>query len=143
MAAEAQTNHSRRILLVDDDDILRDASGRVLERAGFHVLTAQDGKKALRILEEGSVDLVITDLVMPELDGLELIRELRRGAGPPILAISGESGWRFLQMAMVFGAQGTLLKPYSIEQLMEAGAAGVKGRRGRGGKPSSARSCGR
>src|SRR5689334_20536114 len=93
----------------------------ILTRAGFAVTPALNGKEALTVLAAQSFDLVITDLVMPEQDGLELITAIRRrGTTPPVLAVSGEFGGRFLKVARLLGANGTLLKPFSGEELVDA-----------------------
>src|SRR5262249_49301998 len=75
-AAEAK----RRVLLVDDSVSVRKFVGGMLERAGFHVVTARDGAEALQLVSEQSVNVVVTDLEMPRLNGYELIRDLSRYA---------------------------------------------------------------
>ena len=114
-------SEGHRILVVDDEPAVIGFLTHVLSSAGYEVLAAQDGNGALLVLKHQSVDLLVTDLVMPELDGLELIRRLRqRGQTLPIIAISGAFEGQFLASARVFGARATLLKPFSIAQLLEA-----------------------
>lgn len=77
------------ILVVEDDAFVRDIFQRSLERAGFEVLTAAHGKEALASFRKGGIGLVVTDILMPELDGFRLTRTLRREAPSlPVIAIS-------------------------------------------------------
>lgn len=111
-----------RILLIDDDDAVRTAMRMVLERAGHAVTVAPDGVHGLRLYREEPFDLVITDLYMPEKEGIETIQELRaERADVPILAVSGgllgdKEGP--LTDAALFGANATLAKPFSNDELV-------------------------
>ena len=113
-----------RILLVDDDDALRSVLRRALERAGYMVFEAADGRAALRVIAEGPVALVITDLVMPDMEGLELIRSLRRSHPVlPVIVISGGTGpgmEDYLPVAKLLGAAHILTKPFELPQLIDA-----------------------
>jgi CheY-like chemotaxis protein len=112
-----------RILLVDDDPGVRANLARLLEHDGHEIVTAADGAEALGILENEAIDLVISDLVMPNMDGLELLRRLRRmPAPPPAIAISG--GGRgfvtdYLDIATLFGARAALHKPIVLSELRQ------------------------
>jgi len=110
---------SHRILIVDGDpDVTRDVS-RALRQAGLEVLYAENGKRAMAILAEQSIDLVITDLVMPEMDGLEIICALRKSRPSlPIVVISGPFGGQFLKMAVTLGARAAFAKPLSMARLV-------------------------
>ena len=109
------------ILVVDDDPAIRSFLGRVLSGAGYRVLGAKDGKEAVQHVNISEVDLMITDLIMPEQEGLETIQILhRRRPGLKIIAISGKFGGQFLRVAELFGAQATLTKPVLPDQLLEA-----------------------
>jgi CheY-like chemotaxis protein len=105
------------ILLVEDEDGMAAALRRALERAGHSVLAAGDGRAALEIMAGSKVDLVIADIVMPNVDGLELIKEIRRTDQViKILAMSGQAGWMhggYLRAAAAFGADHALKKPFS------------------------------
>ena len=113
-----------RILVIDDDAMLRSAVRRILERAGYDVLEAGDGAAGLQLHREQGPDVVIVDIFMPELDGLEFIRDLRGVApGARIIAISGggRSGKTdLLKDAAVFGAERILLKPFEMTELLAA-----------------------
>lgn len=112
------------ILLVDDDDEFRAILREVLMQAGYQVEEASDGVQAMKRYGSDPADLVITDLVMPEKEGLELIRELRRlYPDAKIIAISGggEHGSQdYLKMAAAFGAQRVLSKPFARDEILEA-----------------------
>lgn len=113
-----------QILVIDDDDLVLDMLYESLTREGYDVLTASNGEEGLRLYREEPVDLIITDLFMPEKEGLETIIELRQDfPGVKIIAISG--GGRigtkdYLNMAKIFGVQRTFAKPVAREQLLEA-----------------------
>jgi DNA-binding response OmpR family regulator len=108
-----------RILVADDEAAVRGFLRFVLEGAGYHVIEAADGKQALRQARAGRVDLVITDLVMPELEGIETIQALRREVpGVGIIAVSGAFEGQFLPVAEMMGADAVLTKPVSPESLL-------------------------
>ncbi len=112
-----------RILLVDDDPLLRKVLKSVLELHNHHVIALDEGRKALQVFSPEEIDLVITDLVMPEIDGLEFIIRLRKNyASVPILALSGGGRSRnmeVLDQAGAFGASAMLQKPFLPEKLLE------------------------
>jgi CheY-like chemotaxis protein len=113
-----------RILLVDDDDMSRGAIHKMLERAGYAVESTSDGDEVIRMYGQQAADLVITDLIMPDKDGLEIIQDLRRlNPQVRILAISG--GGRvdaneYLAVARKFGAVEVLSKPFTKDDLRKA-----------------------
>ena len=111
-----------RILIVEDDCNLRDLFVRMLERAGFATYAAANGREALRLLLKQDVDLVITDMVMPEMDGAELIRTLRSGNSPlPVIAFSGADDFsEYNSIAVHLGAHVALSKPVSNAELVRA-----------------------
>jgi DNA-binding response OmpR family regulator len=113
-----------RILLVDDDTGIRKLVRRVLVRAGYEVAESTDGLNGLRQMRAGHFDLLITDLVMPDMDGLELIRETRASRPEvPILAMSGGGKVPapvYLRLAEVLGAGKVLAKPFEIPALLQA-----------------------
>ena len=119
------------ILIIDDDDALRATMRKILERAGHEVRDAGDGDRGLRIFREDGADLVITDIIMPEKEGIETIQELREeDPDLPILAVSG--GGRAdpaepLTDARLLGADETLAKPFTVEELQETVARMLQG----------------
>jgi DNA-binding response OmpR family regulator len=109
----------KHILLVEDDETVRLMMKRVLSARGFGIDEAPDGRQALARIREMPFDLVITDLVMPELEGLEVIRALRRESPSiAILAVSGAYGGAFLHAAELLGARAILAKPFNPEILV-------------------------
>src|SRR6185312_14761123 len=107
------------ILVVEDEEKMRDLLRRMLERASFTVMTAPHGREALKLFRERPVDLAITDLMMPEMDGFELIRELTaQWPSIRIIAISGAD--LRLDMARQLGAKAVLKKPVTGAALVTA-----------------------
>jgi len=118
------------ILLVDDDPLLRKVLQATLEAQGYQIVAVDDGKAALNVFSPQKFDIVITDLVMPEMDGLEFILRLRKDyAAVPILALSGGGRSRnmeVLEHAGAFGATAVLPKPFLPEQLVQLVATLLK-----------------
>ena len=111
-----------RILVIDDSVSTLELAESILVQAGHEVITADSGKRGEAALASQPFDLVITDVYMPERDGLELLRSIRRGhRGPRVIAISGVCGSRdMLPVAKALGAARTLRKPFSAAELLEA-----------------------
>ena len=108
------------ILVVDDDAAIRSLFHEILARAGYRVMEAADGAQALAAMSQGGVDLVITDLVMPEKEGIETIVEIRKSYPQvKIAAVSGAFGGRYLEAASLLGADAALAKPVSEETLVD------------------------
>jgi DNA-binding NtrC family response regulator len=112
-----------RILVVDDDDLLAGLVEQSLLEAGHEVIWAKNGREAMKLYDPASIDLVLTDLIMPDTEGLELIAALRkRNDEVSIIAMSGggrsgPSG--YLPIATHMGAKAVLKKPFSIELLQQ------------------------
>ena len=116
-----------RILIVDDDESDRIVLSTILERAGHETFIAEDGEAALREYRGTGIEVVITDLQMPNVHGLELITLLRDFTPrPAIIAISG-TGSDQLDMAQVVGAEATLSKPVTPTELLNAVTKAVAG----------------
>ena len=119
-----QTSEQQSILVIDDDETIREILRAILEREGYRVLEAPDGGEGLKQFTETPTDLVITDLIMPGKEGIETIRDLRRKfPGVKIIAVSG--GGRigpdsYLKMAKGVGALRTLSKPFDVTVLLKA-----------------------
>jgi DNA-binding NtrC family response regulator len=110
------------IVLVDDDESLRTAMATILTRAGFNIHSTADGEEALRFIQKNAVSLVITDLIMPQIEGIELIVRLRK-ARPDLKVIAVSGGGRlrpetFLDAAKSLGAWKTMTKPFSTPELI-------------------------
>lgn len=119
-----------RIVLVDDHEEVRRALCRALERMGHEVATAADGKKALAALGAAPHDLVVTDLNMPDMDGIELILAIKdRWPGVPVIAVSGGGMMPkevLLKNAEILGAVTTLAKPVDLGDLRAAVEAALE-----------------
>jgi len=127
---------SIRLLVIDDDNLVRAALTDMLETAGFEVVTASNGRLGLELLDTTPVDAIITDILMPEQEGLETIREARqRFPEIRILAISGGGETQLLRFAESFGADQTLPKPFTGSQLVAAVRSLLAGRGGKEGLP--------
>jgi CheY-like chemotaxis protein len=115
-----------RILLIEDDPTVRAVLRMSLTGVGHTVIEARDGKEGLDLFKRVGADLVITDIIMPEKEGLEVLRELKKKQVPPVkvIAISGggvsQSAGDALRMAKLLGAAKTLAKPFSNEVLIAA-----------------------
>lgn len=114
-----------KILIVEDDEQLREMLKQALEREDYEVVDSNNGEEAIRLLKQSSVDLLITDIIMPQKDGTRLIMEIRRDFPDlQIIAISG--GARHidpqnpLHIAKKLGAQFTFTKPFKISEFLEA-----------------------
>lgn len=116
------------ILCIDDEEPVRRLFQVALEGAGYRVLTAENGRHGLRLLEDQEVDLIFVDIFMPEMDGVEVIPLLRKTRpASKIMAITGGSGRRnYLDMAKHLGAHDTLMKPFSLQELLDAVATQLK-----------------
>ena len=124
------------ILVIDDDEAVRAGVRRLLERSGHATIEAAEGRKALRLCEAVEVDIVITDLNMPEMDGIEVIMALaERHPGLPVIAISGGGKVPkelLLHGAGLLGAVTTLGKPFELVKTQDAVDTALASRR-RGG----------
>ncbi|GIX49050.1 MAG: transcriptional regulator [Candidatus Tectimicrobiota bacterium] len=113
-----------RILVIDDEDQMRGMLRQALERAGYEVEEARNGREGLWRYRQAPVPLIITDILMPEKEGLEIIRALRREyPDVKIIAISGggrTGNLNFLDIAAKLGAHRTLQKPFGLRELLQA-----------------------
>ena len=114
-----------RILVIDDDEQIRSLLRAILEREGYEVETAADGVQGLKLFRKDSADLVITDILMPEKEGLETIRELcDEFPDVKIIAISGGGSLAhpevYLELCKKFGALRTFQKPVDRHELVTA-----------------------
>lgn len=113
-----------RLLIIDDDDTIRRMLAKTLTKAGYDVLAAADGDEGLKQFRKNEIDLVITDLIMPEKEGIEMIMELKTDfPDAKIIAMSGGAQIgpdEYLKLAVALGAQRTLKKPIVRDDLLGA-----------------------
>jgi len=124
-----------RILIVDDDEPIRKLLAKLLGRAGYTVDVAVNGRQAVKMMGKEPADLVITDIMMPDQDGIQTILELKREKpNVKIMAISGGGSvvpGSYLHQAEKLGADRVLAKPLQLEEVLEA-VAGLLSGAGRG-----------
>jgi CheY-like chemotaxis protein len=122
------------VLIIDDEEDIRDALRRVLERAGYRVRAAEDGADGLTQMQQRAADIIITDIIMPKLNGVEAIAAMReRFPGARIIAISGGGNYgasdyqpnaittsAYLAAANKAGAHIILTKPFDSADLLKA-----------------------
>ena len=117
------TADTARILVVDDEKVIREILAEFLTLEGFSVHTVEDGEKALTELRLRPYDLLITDLKMPGVDGLTVIREAKRyKADLPVIIITGYSTEASAIEAVNLGVTGYLTKPFRVPQVLNAAA---------------------
>ena len=108
-----------KILVAEDDAQLQQLFCRVLTRSGFTALGASDGVAALEILEHESIDLIISDIMMPRMDGYTLSRSLREaGNHIPVLMITAKDGFQDMQTGFLSGADDYMVKPINVNELV-------------------------
>ena len=112
----------KQILIIDDEPLIGSMLKKVFEREGFNVIVASNGKEGMKLYKEKPPDLVITDLIMPEKEGIEIIMELRKeDPNLPIIAMSGgglNAPDSYLNIANILGANAIFSKPIKIEELL-------------------------
>ncbi|HEY8551087.1 MAG TPA: response regulator [Vicinamibacterales bacterium] len=114
---------SPRVLIADDDDANREVLSYYLRRQGFEVCTVASGAEAIDALESGTFAMLLLDVVMPEMDGLETLRRIRTRFTPamlPVILFTGLESDETLHAARALGANGCLPKPYQLSELLEA-----------------------
>ncbi|MCG8390145.1 MAG: response regulator [Cytophagales bacterium] len=110
-----------KVLVVDDSESIRELVGMTLESEGYQVHKSADGVEALDHLTSTEVDLVITDLNMPNMDGISLVREIRKDdakTGLPVLLLTTESQVAKKDEARQAGATGWIVKPFAQDRLL-------------------------
>lgn len=107
------------ILVVDDNKKIRKLIEIYLMQEGYHVLSAENGVKALKVLERASLDMIIVDIMMPEMDGYVLTQELRHaGFNMPILMVTAKDAFPDKKMGFDLGADDYMTKPLDMEELI-------------------------
>ncbi len=114
----------KQILIIDDERQVRTVLKKILEREGFNVIVASDGKEGMDLFNKEPADLVVTDIIMPEKEGVEVIRQLKKGyKNVPIIAISGGGqipAKAHLDSVKLFGVDAVFEKPVDKEEFLNA-----------------------
>lgn len=111
----------KKILIVDDSRTVRDSLKFFLKEGGFDVLEGSDGVEALKVLETSVPDLIITDVNMPNMDGLTLLKNIRtmeKHKFTPVLVLTTESQQSIMEKGKELGATGWIVKPFNSDKVM-------------------------
>ena len=114
---------AKKIVIVDDSESIREVVSFTLENAGYDVLIGEDGEDAIKFFDGRDIDLLITDLYMPKVDGIQLIKNIREKEEYqhlPILFLTTESQKEKKQEAKSAGATGWIIKPFVPDKLLSA-----------------------
>ncbi len=118
---------SNKVLIVDDEKLLREAFARILDKAEFITLTATTGREALEILDKEDISVIVSDISMPDMDGMELLKAVReRNLNLPVILITGNPTVETAARAVEYGALRYLLKPLDRDALIDAVSIAVK-----------------
>jgi DNA-binding NtrC family response regulator len=129
MVCGATRNANERLLIVDDDEEMRDLLRKVLEKEGYRVSVASDGRQALAALAESAFDLVVTDMLMPHDGGLELLETLHRiHPELPVIIVTAFGDWQSYTRALELGAAAFISKPLRMSELIAAVHNALAGR---------------
>jgi DNA-binding response OmpR family regulator len=107
-----------RVLLVEDDPSIREVTTLALEAAGFRVVAARDGREGLTQYRSGHFDVVVLDVMLPELDGYEVCRQIRRESSVPIVMLSAKSDTVDVVVGLEVGADDYVTKPFEAAELV-------------------------
>lgn len=108
----------RKIVVIDDEQSVRDVVRAYLERDGFTVFVAADGREGLRLAERLAPDLIVLDLMLPDVTGEEICREIRSRSDVPILMLTAKAGEEERVDGLLLGADDYLVKPFSPRELV-------------------------
>jgi two-component system response regulator MtrA len=109
---------NERVLLVEDDASIREVAALGLEQAGFRVTTAADGREGLARFRDGGLDLVVLDVMLPELDGLAVLREIRAESRVPVVMLSARADTVDVVLGLELGADDYVTKPFELRELV-------------------------
>jgi Response regulators consisting of a CheY-like receiver domain and a winged-helix DNA-binding domain len=116
----------KKILVVDDEKPISDIVKFNLVKENYEVVTAFDGEEALEIFEEGDIDLIILDLMLPKIDGLEVAREIRKSSNVPIIMVSAKDSEFDKVIGLELGADDYVTKPFSNRELLARVKANIR-----------------
>jgi len=106
------------ILVIDDEDYIRKLLQRMLEEAGYGVVTAANGREALDMMLQTNVSLVLLDIMMPEIDGFQVLGLIREKSGVPVIMLTGRGEVTALRDAVDLGADDYVRKPFNKRELL-------------------------
>src|SRR3569832_160301 len=132
-----------RVLIADDEPNIREVISFALERAGYATTTARNGTEALQQVRRGPVDLVVLDIGMPEMDGLEVCRQIRKTSEVPILFLSARDEEIDRVLGLEIGGDDYVTKPFSPRELVARVNVILRRSRNGGAKPPAAMTHGR
>jgi CheY-like chemotaxis protein len=112
----------RTILVIEDNPEIRENTAEILELAGFRVLSAENGNEGVRVAAEARPDLILCDIMMPGLNGYDVLRQLKSNAvtaSIPFVYVTASGEKNEVKMAMDLGANGYVRKPFDVKELMQ------------------------
>jgi len=108
----------RKILIIEDDTELANVIARKLENAGFATLSTTDGLEGVRLVDSDELDLILLDLTLPDVDGIDVLRHLRQRTALPIIIISGRTEEAERVVGLELGADDYMAKPFGLSELL-------------------------
>ncbi|NLW46743.1 MAG: response regulator transcription factor [Firmicutes bacterium] len=126
----------KKILVIDDEPMIVESVSYNLKQEGFEVVAATDGEAGLKLAETGNFDLILLDLMLPGIDGLEICRTLRKQSEIPIIMLTAKEGEIDRVLGLELGADDYITKPFSMRELLARVKAVLK-RMGAGAEPVS------
>lgn len=118
-----------KVLVIEDEEILRESILNILKTRGFNTIGAEDGRRGLELAKEFVPDVILCDVRMPEIDGYEVLRELRQDplrATVPFIFLTAENIQNVVSQGQLLGANGYLTKPFTTAELLEAISKGLR-----------------
>src|SRR5213592_4439074 len=109
---------NEHVLLVEDDSSIREIASLGLEQAGFRVTSSGDGREGLVQFRQGTFDLVVLDVMLPSLDGFEVLRELRKESQTPVVMLTARSDLHDIVVGLELGADDYVTKPFEMPELV-------------------------
>ncbi|GIV63534.1 MAG: DNA-binding response regulator [Bellilinea sp.] len=117
--SSTKTGRKLKILLVDDDADTRQLVTMIIEKAGHQIQTVQHGQAALDLLEHNSFDIILLDIMMPEVDGLNVLESIRRVSSAPVIMLTALSDAGIMEQSYFMGADDYIVKPFAMSKLLE------------------------